>query len=333
MHDVNSAGQAPSASARIAQAPASAQPRWAKATNGRKGLAKAPKAGLIRAHDLPLAAPDCRGLCPRAHLGAPELLVVDLSDAAVHAQGHVPGAVRLDYATLVAQAPPAMGLVPADARLSEALSAVGMTPASHVVAYDDAGGTKAGRLLWTLDLVGHAQASLLDGGLHAWSNEGHAVEGGEIEPRPSAFQAVCGSAVIADKAYVLAHLGEPDVVVLDTRTPAEFSGTDRRAARGGHIPGAVNFDWMLAVDTARNMRLKPEADLRALLVERGVTPDREIIPPLPNPPPLLAHLRGAQGARLPAHPRLCRIVVRMGQRPGAAGRGLRRFSYGPARPS
>ena len=213
-----------------------------------------------------------------AHLGAPELLVVDLSDAAVHAQGHVPGAVRLDYATLVAQAPPAMGLVPADARLSEALSAVGMTPASHVVAYDDAGGTKAGRLLWTLDLVGHAQASLLDGGLHAWSNEGHAVEGGEIEPRPSAFQAVCGSAVIADKAYVLAHLGEPDVVVLDTRTPAEFSGTDRRAARGGHIPGAVNFDWMLAVDTARNMRLKPEADLRALLVERGVTPDREIIP-------------------------------------------------------
>jgi thiosulfate/3-mercaptopyruvate sulfurtransferase len=213
-----------------------------------------------------------------AHLGAPELLIVDLSEAAVHAQGHVPDAVHLDYPTLIAQEPPAMGMVPDNARLSEAFSAIGMTPASHVVAYDDAGNTKAGRLLWTLDLIGHAHASLLNGGLHAWSNEGHAVEGGETEPRRSAYKAVRGAKVIADKAYVLAHLGEPDVVVLDARTPAEFSGADRRAARAGHIPGAVNLDWMLAVDTARNMRLKPEAELRALLAERGVTPDKEIIP-------------------------------------------------------
>ena len=33
----------------------------------------------------------------------------------------------------------------------------------------------------------------------------------------------------------------------------------------------------MAIDRARNFRLKPEADLRALLEARGVTDDKEVI--------------------------------------------------------
>jgi thiosulfate/3-mercaptopyruvate sulfurtransferase len=72
-------------------------------------------------------------------------------------------------------------------------------------------------------------------------------------------------------------LDDPEVVVLDVRTPAEFAGDDVRAARGGHIPGAVNMDWTLAIDRGRNLRLKPEGDLRRMLEELGVTPDKEVI--------------------------------------------------------
>ena len=64
---------------------------------------------------------------------------------------------------------------------------------------------------------------------------------------------------------------------MDCRTPAEFSGDDMRAARGGHIPGAVNFDWMLAVDRDRNFRFKAPDEITATLLELGVTPDKEII--------------------------------------------------------
>ena len=67
------------------------------------------------------------------------------------------------------------------------------------------------------------------------------------------------------------------MVVLDARTAGEYDGSDVRAARGGHIPGAVNLDWMMTLDRGNNFRLKPESELKAMLDERGITPDKEII--------------------------------------------------------
>ncbi|MFO1352680.1 MAG: rhodanese-like domain-containing protein [Gammaproteobacteria bacterium] len=55
-------------------------------------------------------------------------------------------------------------------------------------------------------------------------------------------------------------------------------GIDVRAARGGHIPGALNLNWLEAIDRGRALRFKPDDDLRALLAGRGVTPDKEIMP-------------------------------------------------------
>ena len=70
---------------------------------------------------------------------------------------------------------------------------------------------------------------------------------------------------------------ECDVVIFDVRSPAEYSGEDVRAARGGHIPGAVNMNWTDAIDQTRNMRFKPEAELRAMLDGLGITPGKEVI--------------------------------------------------------
>ena len=224
--------------------------------------------------DLPLIIePDAL----EAALGAPDLLVVDLNEPATFVQGHVPGAVNLPYATLIGPQPPAMGKIAGAEQLSRAFSAVGMTPQSHIVAYDSEGNGRAARLLWTLDVVGHSHGSLLNGGFRAWAGEGHRVESGPANPGPSDYKVAIKGAAIVDKDHILAHLGDPGVVVLDVRSPAEFAGEDLRAARGGHIPGAVNMDWTLAMDRARNLRLKPEAELRAMLDTLGVTPDKEII--------------------------------------------------------
>ena len=52
---------------------------------------------------------------------------------------------------------------------------------------------------------------------------------------------------------------------------------DQRAARGGHIPGAVNLNWMDTMDPQRQLRLQPAPVLRQLLDLRGVTTDKEVI--------------------------------------------------------
>ncbi|HKK05322.1 MAG TPA: sulfurtransferase [Gammaproteobacteria bacterium] len=211
------------------------------------------------------------------HLGEENLLIVDLCKPDTYAQLHVPGAVHLDYGRIVHSEGPAKGLLPDDAELSRVFSEVGLTPDKHVVAYDDEGGGRAARLLWTLEAVGHRNYSLLNGGLHAWANEGHPLSREPVQPTSSDYQAHRVDSAIADLDYVRAHLDDPSVVILDTRSPEEYNGQKVLAARGGHIPRAVNMEWTAAMDQERNLRLKPAETLQAMLEPLGVTPDKTVV--------------------------------------------------------
>lgn len=211
-------------------------------------------------------------------LGDPALRVVDLSREDLHRQLHVPGAVHLDYAALVGVRPPVAGLLPDRGALARNLGALGIGPGVQVVAYDDEGGGKAGRLGWTLDALGFHDWQLLNGGLHTWANEGFPAEQGPpAEPEPAPLAVGADPGVVADRDYIQARLGDPGTVLLDTRGAGEYSGAQRFSARGGHIPGAVHMDWVEAMDPGRNLRLKPRAELEALLAARGVTPDKEVV--------------------------------------------------------
>jgi len=212
-----------------------------------------------------------------ARLDDPDLLVVDLGPREVHEDVHVPGAVHLDPKALLAGDPPATGLLPDDRRLCDVLSSIGLTPDRHVVAYDDEGGGWAGRLLWTLAVLGHRHLSLLDGGLGAWLAEDLPTREGFEPATQSHYRARAARGAWLDTDEVRERLDDPDSVILDVRSAAEYRGDDVRAARGGHIPGAVHLDWTATMDRARLLRLKPEAALREMLESRGVTPDREVV--------------------------------------------------------
>ncbi|MDN5870998.1 MAG: sulfurtransferase [Nitrococcus sp.] len=208
----------------------------------------------------------------------PRLLLVDMSSAQGNTIGHIPGAVQLDFPDLVLAKPPIMGLIPEEADLTALFSKLGLTPESHVVAYDDERNGRASRFLWTLDAIGHFDYSLLNGGLRAWWAEQRPLESVARAPVASTYQAeLRNPAARADRDYILRHLDDDRTLVLDVRSPAEYSGEDVRALRGGHIPGAVNFEWTQAMDADNYMRLLPPAELRALLEARGITPDKAII--------------------------------------------------------
>lgn len=214
-------------------------------------------------------------LAPR--LGDPVLRVVDLSRPDIYVQAHVPGALHLDYARIVAARPPVMGLLPDATQLAAAMAEIGLQPDMHVAAYDEEGGGKAARLLWTLDAIGHRHYSLLDGGIHAWIADQEPVSR-ELVAHLTASQPVSYTGEgVADLEYVRAHLSDPGVVLLDCRSPGEFSGESKRAERAGHIQGAVNYDWINAMDRDRQFRLRPREVLLRDLAAVGVTPDKEVI--------------------------------------------------------
>lgn len=216
-------------------------------------------------------------LLEEAH-DATDLLVLDLRKPEDYTAAHIPGALHADYEDFVTAHPPALGMLADEMKLSETLAALGLQPDTHVVAYDDSGGGRAARILWTLAALGHTRISLLDGGFIAWKNEAHPLETGSRSVPASDYHAqVRNPDVIASKDYVLRHLGSTDMVLLDTRSEAEYLGNDVRAARGGHIPGAVNFDWTRSTDRHRDRRLRPAEQLTQELAELDVTRDHEIV--------------------------------------------------------
>jgi len=156
-------------------------------------------------------------------------------------------------------------------------SSLGLTREARIVAYDDEGGGHAARLLWSLAACGHQRYALLNGGLHAWANEGHPVQRESVTLAASDYSVSTNGEVVADRAYIEARLRDEGTRLLDCRSSREYTGADKRAARASHIPGAVNLDWTETMDMNRNLRLQPPETLRGRLAELGITPEREII--------------------------------------------------------
>ena len=220
-------------------------------------------------------------LAPRilkAHLRNPLLLIVDLTTPHIYAQGHISGAVFLDYhRQLEVTHPPLSGRFPSVNGFSRLLSELGVTSETHIVAYDEEGGDKAGRLCWALDSMGHHRWSLLDGGRIAWLKELYPLDHVPVKRIPSNYWASFQPQFMVTQEYILSRLGADDMVLLDARTPGEFSGEDFITVKAGHIPGAVNLDWMLTLDTARGWRIRSRNYLKKLFENAGVTPTKEII--------------------------------------------------------
>lgn len=223
---------------------------------------------------------DSTVLTPSAASRVTGARVVDLRKPEEFTAGHVPGAVRVDYAALVRGEPPVGGLLPGDEALSTLFSSIGLAPEQPVIAYDDEGNGRAGRLVWTLDAIGHGPAAIMDGGFAAWRDAGLDVVSGEGTATPAGhYQAMAerGTNAVAERDWILQRLQDPGISLLDTRTPEEYRGEDLRAARGGHIPGAVNYDWVRAMDPERHRALRDRDALLAELAELGVTPDKEVV--------------------------------------------------------
>lgn len=210
-----------------------------------------------------------------ARLADPELILVDLTNSTHYQQQHIPGAHFVDPKRTQLGLPPAPGLAPLKADLETLFGELGHRDDAVYVVYDDEGGGWAGRFIWLLDVIGHQRYHFLNGGLHAWAAENLPL----VQHIPPAGNASVSltlhSEPTATLDYLRSRLGASDLAIWDARSPAEFNGSKVLAAKGGHIPGAVNFEWTAGMDPSRALRIR--ADMPERLQALGITPDKEII--------------------------------------------------------
>jgi len=202
-------------------------------------------------------------------------LLIDLRPPEDFAAGHIPGAVHLDlWGVSLIDTDPA----PLRAfmwMIDHLFQLRGVEPSTPVVVYDEQSGMRAARAFWFLEYFGHPDVKVLDGGFGAWTRAGLPVTRDAVAPTQSTWTGTPQERAIATWRDVEARLGQRDVVILDTRSDDEYTGTLVRAKRGGRIPGAVHVEW------TRNLgpdgRFKPVDELRKMYESAGVTPDKEVV--------------------------------------------------------
>lgn len=206
-----------------------------------------------------------------------DILLVAVCSAQVFNTHHIPNSVLVEPAELVSGVKPATGKIPDENRLSALFSRIGLTDDTHVIAYDDEGGGWAGRLIWTLDVMGHRNSSYLDGGLVAWIKSGLPVTNEPYSPTPSNYSAIIDRQQIASLDEVIDQIANDQSAVWDARAFQEYVGEKVTAQRNGHIPGAVNLDWLDLMDRGNDLRLKPLSEIEQTLQSLGIDANKEII--------------------------------------------------------
>ncbi|MCH9038531.1 MAG: sulfurtransferase [Chloroflexi bacterium] len=217
------------------------------------------------------------------HLGDPNVRIIEVSSSqsdAKYRESHLPGSAWWNWKDACWHATDREFATPEE--MARRLGAIGVGPDTTVVLVGDPVqyGTYA---FWALTMAGHRDVRLLDGARTRWTAEGRPLE--TTLPSFSAVQYPPPAADTSSRVGrddVRAKLGQPGRLILDVRSPEEYSGervspasmmggVDHGAERTGRIPGAVHLfykDLLNDDDT-----FLPADQLRAIFAGAGVTDD------------------------------------------------------------
>jgi thiosulfate/3-mercaptopyruvate sulfurtransferase len=224
------------------------------------------------------------------HLNDPNIRIVESDeDVLLYDQGHIPGAVKLDWHTDL------QDQVTRDyvdrARFEELLSERGISRDTTVIFYGDKNNWWATYAFWAFQLFGHENAKIINGGRQKWIEEQRPVTTDTPSYPRTEYRAPERNdrQIRAFRDQVLALLNadrstlREGVALVDVRSNAEYTGEtihmanypQEGAQRGGHIPGARSIPWATAV--REDGTFKSAEELSRIYAGQGITADKDVV--------------------------------------------------------
>ena len=215
-------------------------------------------------------------------------IIWDVRPSEAYASGHLPGAVSIGDAAKVLRDDNTEDFIET-VRIEKILGDVGIDPGREIIVYGSRGTWNPYFALYAVQYFGGHAARVYHGGIEEWAAAGKPVSRDAHRLPAITLKLTANPAVAISTRDVVARLNNPNVQILDVRTPREFSGEDIRAIRGGHIKGAINIpyehNWVdpdtplkllrRQVADSSGMSLKSVAELKRLYAR--LDPEKETI--------------------------------------------------------
>ncbi len=206
------------------------------------------------------------------------LLEVDV-DTSAYAQGHIQGAVGINWTTQLGD--PVRRDIPSKEDWEKLLSESGIGNDTRIIFYGDNNNWFAAFAYWVSKIYGHQNGALMNGGRKKWEAEGRPYTTDTPSPARASYTAQQPN--LSLRAFLRDVLDRPaGTALVDVRSPAEFNGEviappgmTETAQRAGHVPGAANIPWAQAAN--EDGTFKTPDELRQLYSGKGVTSDKDVI--------------------------------------------------------
>jgi thiosulfate/3-mercaptopyruvate sulfurtransferase len=212
-----------------------------------------------------------------------KVIEVDYDPENAYRQGHLQGASLIWWKRDIND--PITRDIISKSQFEDLLSRNGVTAQSEVILYGDFNNWFAAFVFWIFKYYGHEKVQIMNGGRKKWEIENRSYTKDEPQiPRTNYVAQPPNEGLRAYLFDVRRALDKRDTVLVDVRSPKEFSGEVtapaeypmEHAQRGGHIPNANNIPWATAVNDTDGT-FKSVEELRKIYETKGVTPDKDVI--------------------------------------------------------
>src|ERR671910_2418618 len=218
------------------------------------------------------------------HLDDPKIRIVEVDyiPTTSYILGHIPGAVLFDWKQDIIDSRKRDVISKDD--LEESLQRIGVNNDTTIIVYGDFKNWFATFAFWVFKYYGFNDVRLINGARKKWFEEDRPISlDVPSYPRGNFKASDPDSSIRVFLPYVRESLNSMDKKLVDVRGPEEYSGkilvppeyASEQPQRGGHIPGAINIPWNLAVN--EDGTFKSADELKKIYAPMDVTQNKEVI--------------------------------------------------------